>query len=297
MKSMSGVSTGWLLCVSVAAFAQQPMVTLAPDPAAMLAAVSRDDSVLSGGIGSGKLLAPGKLSVEPMVWLTPDGEWKSIDCAPDRQKDCRRFEKDYLSKPHTYTVVSADGRGAIVNAGPTTLSECFDYSGIGAYSGAPIRGTAIAASSAEMFTTGPSAKQLINAEAEPVRNALSALVPAKLDSIKELRIYSLRLEGQDFVVVQRAYQDFASKPGYNPQEDQFKFIFAIGTMTEGRFHLQYWKKNIDDENELVLGTIHLKSGRDFLVTTVSDPESQSFRIYGMKDGRLTLVYAGGGSSC
>lgn len=54
---------------------------------------------------------------------------------------------------------------------------------------------------------------------------------------------------------------------------------------------------MDDESELVLGTIHLKSGQDFLVTTVSDSESQSFRIYGMKDGLLTRVYFGGGSSC
>jgi hypothetical protein len=297
MRSMNGVLTWWLLSVSVTALAQQSALTLAPDSAVMLAAVSRDDSVLPGGIGTGKLLGTGKLSIEPMVWLTLDGEWKSIDCDPSRQKDCRKFEEIYLSKPHAYTIVSADGRGATVNAVPTTMSECFDYTGSGTYTGPPIRGTAIAASSIEMFTKGPSAKRLSNQDAEQVRKALSVFVPAKLDSLKELRIYSLRLEGQDLFVVQRAYQDFASKPSYNPQEDHFKFIFAIGTMAEGHFHLLHWKKNIEDENELVLGTIHLKSGRDFLVTTVSDPESQSFRIYGLKDGRLTLVFSGGGASC
>jgi hypothetical protein len=41
----------------------------------------------------------------------------------------------------------------------------------------------------------------------------------------------------------------------------------------------------------------MKSGRDFLITTVSDPESQSFRVYGMVSGRLALIYSGGGSSC
>lgn len=297
MRPMNGVLTWWFLGVSVISLAQQPELTLAPDSAVMLAAVSRDDSVLLGGIGTGKLLETGKLSVEPMVWLTSDGEWKSIDCDPSRQQDCRQFEKIYLSKPHTYTVVSADGRGATVNADPTTLSECFAYTGSGTYMGAPIRGTAIAASSTEMFTTGPSAKRLSNQDAEQVRKALSVLVPAKLDSLNELRIYSLRLEDQDLFVVQRAYQDFASKPGYKPQEDHFKLIFAIGSMAEGHFHLLHWKKDIEDENELVLGTIHLKSGRDFLVTTVSDPESQSFRIYGLKDGRLTLVFSGGGASC
>jgi len=294
---MNGVLTWWLLSVSVTALAQQPALTLAPDSAVMLAAVSRDDSVLLGGISSGKLLGTGELSIEPMVWLTPDGQWKSIDCDPSRQKDCRKFEELYLSKPHAYTIVSADGRGATVNAAPITLSECFGYTGSGTYTGPPIRGTAIAASSTEIFTTGPSAERLSNQDAEQVRKALSVFVPAKLDSLKELRVYSLRLEGQDLFVVQRAYQDFASKPGYNPQEDHFKFIFAIGAMAEGHFHLLHWKENIEDENELVLGTIHLKNGRDFLVTTVSNPESQSFRICGLKDGRLTLVFSGGGASC
>jgi hypothetical protein len=297
MRSINRVLTWWLLSVSVTALAQQPAIDIGtPDSAVMLAAVSRDDSVLLGGIGTGKLLGTGKLSIEPMVWLISDGAWKSINCDPSRQKDCRNFEEIYLNKPHAYTIVSADGRGATVNAAPTTLSECFDYTGSGTYTGPPIRGTAIAASSTEMFTTGPSAKRLSNQDAEQVRKALSVFVPAKLDSLKGLRIYSHRLEVQDLFVVQRAYQDFASKPGYNPQEDHFKFIFAIGTMAEGHFHLLYWKK-IEDENELVLGTIHLKSGRDFLVTTVSDPESQSFRIYGLKDGRLTLVFSGGGASC
>jgi hypothetical protein len=297
MRSMSGVSTWWLLSASVMALAQQPTLTSAPDSAVLLVAVSRDDSVLSGGIGTGKLLGAGELSTEPMVWLTPAGEWKSIDCDPARAKDCRRFEETYLKKPHAYTVVSADGRGATVNAAPITLGECFDYIGSGTYTGPPIQSTAIAAGSVVMFTTGPSAERLSNQDADQVRKALTEFVPAKLDSLKELRIYSLRLEGQDLLVVQRAYQDFASKPGYNPQEDHFKLIFAIGAMAGGHFHLLHWKKNIEDENELVLGTVHLRSGRDFLITTVSDPESQSFRIYGLKDGRLRLVFSGGGASC
>jgi hypothetical protein len=145
-----------------------------------------------------------------------------------------------------------------------------------------------------MFTTGPSARRLTTQEAEPIRKALSALIPAKLDSTKELRIYSLSLEGQDLLVVQRHYRDYAT----NPDADQhLRLIFAIGTMAQGHFHLLLWKKNIDDENELVLGTIHLKSGRDFLITTVTDPESQLFRVYGIKDGRLALVYSGGGAAC
>ena len=263
----------------------------------MLAAVSRDNSALAGGIGTGSLLASGIVNVEPMVWLTSSGEWKSIDCDASNQKGCNKFEKSYLSKTRTYTVISADGRGATVKAAPTNLSECFNYTGSGTYSGVPIGSTAIAASSTEMFTAGSSAKRLTAQDAEPVLKGLTTLVPSKLDSTKELRIYSLRLEGQDFFIIQRDFQGYASKPGYDPQKDNLKLIFAIGSMAQGHFHLLYWKKDVEDENELVLGTIHLKGGRDFLVTSVSDPESQIFHIYGMKDGRLTLVYSGGGSSC
>lgn len=294
---MNDVLTWWLLSVSFMALAQQPPSTSAPDSGVMLAAVSRDDSVLSGGIGTGKLLGARMLTIEPMVWLTPEGKWKSIDCDPSRHKDCRKFEQTYLSKPHAYTIVSADGRGAMVNAAPATLSECFDYTGSGTYRGPSIRNTAIAASSTTMFTTGPAAERLTNQDAEQVRKALRVFVPAKFDSLKELQIYSLRLEGQDLLIVQKAYQDFASKPGYTPPEDHLQFIFAIGAMAEGHFHLLHWKKNIEDENELVLGTIHLKNGRDYLITKVNDPESQLFRIYGLKNGRLRLVFSGGGASC
>jgi hypothetical protein len=30
---------------------------------------------------------------------------------------------------------------------------------------------------------------------------------------------------------------------------------------------------------------------------VCDPESQKFRVYGIRGGKLTMVYEGGGSSC
>ena len=64
-----------------------------------------------------------------------------------------------------------------------------------------------------------------------------------------------------------------------------------------RFHLLYWKQNTEDEDERLLGTIRLNSGHDFLITVVSDPEGHWYRVYGIRDGKLTQVYSGGGSSC
>jgi hypothetical protein len=193
--------------------------------------------------------------------------------------------------------VSNDGRGATVDAKPTTLSECYDYQTTGSYNGAPIRETAIAADSDEIFATGTPATHLSPAEEQPVLRSLKVLVPDKLDSVRELRFYDVRLEGQNFVVVQRDYQHYASNPKNDTGQASLKWIFALGAMQNGNFQILYWKKNVEDENEQVLGTIHLKSGREFLITSISDPESQTFHIYGIHHGKLTLVYSGGGSSC
>ena len=258
----------------------------------MLAAVSRDDSMLGGGIGSGKWTGRGTVVVEPLARLTRSGKWESLPC-DDSQVGCVEFERDYLKRPHTYTVVSADGRNAAVESAPTTLSECHSFTGVGKYSGAPIAKSAIAASFADFFADSPPPNLLDNEEAAPIRKALATLIPRRLDSTRHLRLFSLRLEGRDVIVVQRAFADFANVPGHG----ELKLIFAIGAMDHGGFHIIHWKQNTEDEDQRILGTVRLRTGRDFLITTVSDPESQSFRIYGIRDGRLALVYSGGGSSC
>lgn len=259
----------------------------------MLAAVSRDESMLVGGIGSGKWTGRGTVVVEPLARLTESGEWKSLPCGVDHLKGCAGFARDYLNKRHSYTVVSADGRNATVDSAPTTLDECYGFNGVGTYAGAPIAKSAIAASVADMFADSPPPKLLDRDEAVPIRKALAPLIPRKLDSIQHLRLFTLRLEGRDVIVVQRVFADFANLPGH----ESLKLIFAIGAMDQGGFHIIYWKQNTEDEDERILGTVRLRTGRDFLITTVSDPESQSFRVYGIRDGRLALVYSGGGSSC
>ena len=203
---------------------------------------------------------------------------------------CRKFEREYLSKPHVYTVVSADGKGATVHTAPTTLSECYGYQGAGTYSGASIRSSAIAASSADFFADSTSPRLLKREEGAALRKALAALIPKRLDTTERLGIFAMRLEGQDFYVVQRTFIDVATP------EQGARLVFFIGTVGQGRFHMLY-RNHEDDQDERVLETIRLKSGRDFLVTSVSDPESQFFRVYGIRGGHLVLIYSGGGSSC
>jgi hypothetical protein len=290
---MIRLRTLFVLGASLTTLARESVPASSPDESVMLAAVSRDDSMLEGGISSSSWTLPGTAHVEPIARVTPSGNWLSLPCHSEESKACRKFEREYLKQPHTYAVVSGDGRGATIHAAPTSLSECYGYAGTGTYVGASIERSALAADSTEVFAESPSLRPLSNKEGEAVRRALAALVPGKLDSVRHLRFFSLQLEGKDMVIVERA---FANLPPQQ-QEENHKLIFAIGEMDQGRFDVLSWKKNVDDEDERILGTMRLKSGHDFLITTVSDPESQSFRVYGMRDGRLVQVYSGGGSSC
>ena len=249
--------------------------------------------MFKGGIGSAKWTGKGTIAVEPLARLTPSGQWNNLPCDGRSTKNCIKFAHEYLNKPHMYTVVSADGNGAAVQTAPITLSECFGYDGVGTYSGAIISASAIAASSPEFFAASGPLQPLDKAAAAPILKALAALIPEKLDSESHLRLFSLQIESQNVVIVQRAFGDYANVS----EQGKLGLIFAIGKLDHGRFQIIHWKQDTEDEDERVLGTIRLKSGPEFLITVVSDPESQSFRVYGMSAGHLTLVWSGGGSSC
>jgi hypothetical protein len=149
--------------------------------------------------------------------------------------------------------------------------------------------SAIGASSIEFFSDSPPPQLIQDAAAAPFLKAFAAAVPGGLDSTLFLSVFSLRLEGQDLALLQRSYGAPAGKP--------LKPIFAIGKMDHGRFQVLHWKENVDDEDEVMLGTVHLTNGRDFLIASVSDPAGQWFRVYGIRSGKLVMVYSGGGSSC
>ena len=256
----------------------------------MVAAVSRDDSMLSGGINSIKWTGRETIDVEPIARLTATGSWLEIPCSADNQKNCVKFAHDYLSRPHVYSVISADGKGATIRANPTTLSECFDYSGTGTYSGAVIERSALATDSTDIFADTKPVKQLTKQDSLAVRGLLAELVPKKLDSIKGVQVFEVELEGKSFFVVQRAFSDF-------PNGERPKLVFGIGVVIPHRFDVLHWKENTEDENERILGTIGLKSGREFLISVVNHPEGHFYRIYGVRDDHLALIYSGGGSSC
>jgi len=265
----------------------------------MIAAVSRDVSILSGGIGPGKWSGKGTVWVEPIARLTSTGEWSAIPCSVSSndslqgQRGCRKFAREYLSKPHQYTVVSADGSGASVRSAPVTLSECSVYTSEGTYSGVPISRSAVAATAGEAFADAPGLRLLTKEERAEVRKALAPFIGEKLDSAEHLRIFALAWEGKGLLVIQRAFADWASE-----KYRTFRPVFVVGTLEQDGFHVLHSKQpDRTDEEERIVGAIRLKSGREFLITSVSDPEGQWFRVYGINDRKLVLVYKGGGSSC
>ncbi len=263
------------------------------DDSTMVVAVSRDKSLLEGGLSSADRTSEGRIAIEPIALLSASGVWHALPCRPGEITKCKQFEKDYLSHPHTYKVVSDDGHGANVHSGPVKLTECFFFTGIGRYTEGQIENSAIAASADGPFGLSNGVKALGPESRTSILRALARLDRSQLDSLKSLKIETLQIEGETFAIVRRNFDDIEA----NHNSPRLKFFFGIGQIRDSGFQLLHWKKNIEDADERIIGVVRLLNGREFLITSVSDPESQSFRIYGVVDHRLKLVFSGGGSSC
>lgn len=285
------IPPGW-----AAAQAQPP----AAHGAVMLTAVSRDASVLTGGISTGIRSPRGIASIEQIAWLTPSGAWQDLPCNYHWVTDadiarCRDFATSYLGLSHTYTIVSADGYGAIVESSPVRLDNCFSFASQGIYSGHPLERTALAASAPGVFSPGQPLTPLGGDEYQHTLQAFAAASPVHLRTLAGIRLYRLQWSGRSLIVVERSFTDFSSStPSVVPN---VKLLFAIGHMAQGHFHILFWKHNTADANEQVLGAVNLKSGKEFLVTSVNSPQAQFFHIYAMQHGRIQIVFSGGGSSC
>lgn len=268
--------------------------------AVMLTAVSRDASVLSGGISTGIRSPQGIANLEQIAWLTPSGTWQDLPCnyhwvtSADIAR-CRDFAASYLGLSHTYTIVSADGYGATVQSSPARLDRCFSFASRGVYSGHPLERTALAASNPKAFAPGQPLTPLGGDEYQQVLQAFAAASPVHLNTLAGIRLYRLQWSGHTLIVVERSFTDFSSSnPSVVPN---VKLIFAVGQMAKRHFQMLFWKHNTADANEQVLGSVLLKNGKEFLVTSVNSPQAQFFRIYAMRNGAIHMVFSGGGSSC
>lgn len=288
-----------LLLASLAVSAQTRTVAAqSPENRIMLAAVSRDDSLLAGGISGGSLMAAGKAIVQPLAWITPSGVWHELPCNSNWETNqdiagCKRFASTYLLHPHRYTVISADGNGATVSLPPYPLGDCYDYGGTAPYTGKPIALTAIAASRPGGFAVSSSLAPLKSKNLRRVSEAFVRAAGARLDSPDHIQYFRFHMGGRHLILAQRDMESIENLP----ITTDLTFVFALGEMLHGEFHALYWQFNDPSPNEQAMGVIRLRSGREFLVTAVDDSESQYYRAFEIQDGRVKVVFSGGGTSC
>jgi hypothetical protein len=230
---MNGFGAWFLISAAAVVLAQHAGPDSVQQTDIFLLGVSRNDSMFKGGISGPKQTGKGNVVVEPIARVTASGDWKEFPCDSKDGKStraCIRRAREYLGHPHAYTVVSADGKGAQIHAQPVALSACESYDGVGTYSGSTIAGSAIAAESADFFADAAPPRSLRSNESAPIRKALAALIPKRLDSLSVLRLFSLDIQGQRLVAVQRAFSDHAS----NQRDERYGLIFAIGFMDHDR---------------------------------------------------------------
>lgn len=293
--ALSGVA-----CISAPGMAASRPSAEAPGGNIVITAVSRDASVLSGGISTGVRTVDGVANVEQIAWLTPSGEWLDLPCNYHWVTDadiarCRAFAASYLGHPHQYTIVSADGYGATVESSPSRVSDCYSIASQGTYSGQTLHRTALAASDPSAFEPGHPLTPLGGDNYQQTLTAFAAAAPVHLATLAGVRLYRVAWGGRELIVVERSFTDFSgSSPSVVPN---VKLLFAIGEMADGHFRMLFWKRDTEDDNEQILGTIVLKDGKEFLITSVNSSEAQFFHVYAMHDGSVWMVFSGGGSSC
>lgn len=248
--------------------------------------------MLQGGISSVSRTRAESLAVEPMAFVNAEGKWSPIVCDDGHTRECAAFDRGYLRYPHSYKLIGIAASEIEINARPTKLSECYGFSGTGTYKGGMLTGSALAADDVNQFGVSPMVRLIERGEVGQLRKDMRAIAPKRMDSFDYVRLYSVSLEGSDFVIAQRAFADLPSD-GINRE---LRHVFLIAKKTDGKLRLLHWNHDVD-EDERVFGTLRVASGKEFLVTVVSDPESQTFRVYGVRAGELVSVFSGGGSSC
>jgi len=299
-KLRAALLWGFFLAGIAVCAAVPVLAAAAPSPGIMITAVSRNDSVLAGGISTGKWTPDGLAVVEPMAWLSPSGQWTDLPCNYRWVTDadlglCKAFAQSYLAAPHAYTMVSAAGFGGTLLTPPMELGNCDSFGATAAYTGVVVEDGAVAASDPRQFLLPPALVPEANAGYGMLFHAFAAVVPVPAARMQGVRFFHLTLDGQALVVAQRSFEDFANA-GLS-DASTVRLIFAIGEMQGRHFHLLFWKRNETEENEQVLGTVRLRSGVQFLLTSVNTPEAQFFRAYTVRNGQLQMVFQGGGYSC
>jgi hypothetical protein len=285
-RMKSALVAAALVLTSLPGVAQTVSPKTAQPQSTVIVALTRWKGLFGGGLMDDEYptLPAGQLDMQVIGRLTPSGEWKKMPRNTDNPKLMAGF-KNYIAHTHTYTVVSAENHGEQIHSKPARWGECEDYSMDGVYVGQEFSKTAIAADAGDALVATPPLHRLTGKEVLAAQTALKALPKHKLHHVQRLELFSVVIGDRSFLILARGYQ-----PGH-PDYDQYTALFAIGELINGAFHSVIWDnaKN-NDEQEYPVGVIQDKAGHIYLIDTVTTPETQYFRVYGLRDGKLVVVF-------
>jgi hypothetical protein len=260
---------------------------------ATLLAVVNDWAYKAGYTGGWHSAPPPNVPVELLAVVTASGDWidPTLHCRVGDNTGCSEFLEQYLNRAKDYTILTSPGRGSTVHVELVDkLDDCYGFSSTGSLSSSVTGDAAIASDHPTLFDTSPTWQSTSRSEIAIVRAGLLRLGPKKVKEFDGVQVRKIQIDGQMYFVAER----------HSTAHRSSGIVFSIGRINQGHFYLLRWNEEGGEDGDTIesaLGVIRLKNGREFLLTTESDPEGQRFYAYGIRNGRLQIVFRGGGSSC
>ncbi len=282
------------LVLGIQAQTRSPSAPVRDERKARLLAVAKDWESQAGNVGAWPVAAAPKVPVEFLAMVSQSGHWSDPTtlCDEEHSSKCDLFLRNYVNYSASYRVITEPGWGVGITVHPVRkVDECYGFSSEGLPNSSQFGGTAVATDAPDLFVESPVIGSASPSEIGIVRSGLLRLGTSKVKSFGGIRVQKIRLEGSEFFVAQRHYSKERPESG---------IVFSIGRINQGRFEVLRWNPDGGEDGDTVesaLGVVRLKSGKEFLLTTENDPEGHRYYVYGIKNGRLEIVFKGGGSSC
>ena len=258
----------------------------------LIVAVSRDASLLTGGIEGPSNLAGNKVQLGIVGMLKPDGKIRKVLCDSDDQSECSAIESRYLSRPTTYRTISLS-RGRVVTSIPTKVSDCYETSGMGTLRLRNVQ-TALGATDTSAFGLVNAVGKVTSEQRRLLQVAASELIARQSASLPVLslnRFESVRLDGKSEVLL--------IAEGSSLAEKSYSMFFGVWRTMAGNYQLLL--SNVAsgfEEPENYIGTIRLRrESSDYIVTSTRNSEGYRFNMYALRHDHLVRVFQGGGGGC
>jgi hypothetical protein len=249
---------------------------------------------LAGSVGGWPVAAAPKIPVEFLAVVSESGRWSDPTtlCGEERSSKCDVFLRKYVNYSAKYSVITKPGWGVDIAVRPVKeVDECYGFSSEGSPNSNQFGESGVASDAPDEFGQPQAMQSASSNEIRIVRSGLLRLGPSKVKTFEGVSVQKFQIQGKVFFIAQRHYSKVRSESG---------IVFSIGGINQGRFELLRWNPGGGEDGDTVesaLGVIQLKSGQEFLLTTESDPEGHRYYVYGLRNGRLEIVFKGGGSSC